>query len=345
MPSGERSIIGSVWSRAGWTERQAFALDGRPGEAVTARGDGLINDDPAAGTVAFDDLYDQPDPRAYFRTLATLDYQTPEHARHLFSYLARTRSDRAGRGRRGVLDLCCSYGINAALLNHDLTLGDLYARYRSPDLDGRSRDERISADRAFYGAHRRPDAVPVIGLDVAATAVDYALEAGLLDAGICENLEEHDPSDQLRRHLADVGLITVTGGLSYITGATFDRLLGAVTADEPPWIAAFTLRGVDMASIGAVVARHGLMLEALRGRTFRQRRFASVDERRHTFAQLRRLGLDPDGVETDGYHHTVLHVARPREVAAALTLDEVLAPGLGEHDSRRGPARGSDRRQ
>jgi hypothetical protein len=33
-----------------------------------------------------------------------------------------------------VLDICCSYGINAALLNHHVTLEELYDRYTSPKL-------------------------------------------------------------------------------------------------------------------------------------------------------------------------------------------------------------------
>lgn len=281
-----------------------------------------------ATEVAFDDLYDQPDPRAYCRALAALDYQTPGHARGVFSFLARTLPERRGDDPRRVLDLCCSYGINAALLNHDLSLDDLYAWYRSPAFDGRPHEERVTRDSAFFAAHRRRDAVPAVGLDIATSAVAYAVECGLLAAGVCENLEEHDSSDELTRHLAGTGLVTITGGLSYITGATFDRVLAAVAAPEPPWIAAFGPRWVDMAPISAVVERHGLTLEALRGRTFRQRRFVDDDERTRTLARVRRAGLDPEGVEADGYHHTSLYVARPHEEAAVVTLDEVLAPVL-----------------
>lgn len=281
-----------------------------------------------AGKVSFDDLYDQPDPRAYFRTLATLDYQIPEHARSLFSFLARTLRARAGADRFGVLDLCCSYGVNATLLNHDLTLADLYARYRDPELDALSSDELAASDRWFYAHHRRPDTLPVVGLDAAENAIDYALRAGLLDAASTENLEQDSPSDELKGHLADIGLITVTGGIGYITEATFEQILGSATGAQPPWLAAFSLRWVDMAPIGAVLERYGLRLEVLRGRTFRQRRFASHDEREHALGQLRQLGLDPEGVETDGYHHTALYVARPPDAARAVPLDVMLEPIL-----------------
>lgn len=280
-----------------------------------------------AAKASFDDIYDLPDPRAYFRRLSTLHYQIPEHARDVFSLLAQLLRTRTGADRVSVLDLCCSYGINAALLNHDVTLADLYARYRSAELASLTSEELAAADKEFYARRRSAD-VPVVGLDAATHAVGYALKAGLLDAGISENLETRGPSDDLAGHLADVGLITVTGGIGYITAATFDRILGSVNADEPPWVAAFVLRWVDMAPIGSVLARYGLELEVLGGRTFRQRRFADDDERAYTIAQLRRLGLDPDGVESDGYHHAVLYVARPHSDGDAVALGELMAPAL-----------------
>ncbi|MFF5538466.1 hypothetical protein ACFY71_39455 [Streptomyces cinerochromogenes] len=67
--------------------------------------------------------------------------------------------------------MCCSYGINAALLNHHVTLQDLYDRYTSPQLAGLTTAELIDADRTYYAARRRTDAVPVIGLDIAAPAI------------------------------------------------------------------------------------------------------------------------------------------------------------------------------
>ena len=66
-----------------------------------------------------------------------------------------------------MLDLCCSYGINAALLNHDHTLDALYARYCSTELAALSSDELVVADRAFYREHRHSHPVQVVGIDVA----------------------------------------------------------------------------------------------------------------------------------------------------------------------------------
>lgn len=279
-----------------------------------------------AGKASFDDVYDRADPGAYLHAMSALAYQIPAHARAVFAHLATTVGA-TGQGPSRVLDLCCSYGINAALLNHDVTLAELYDRYRDPALDARSASDRIAADRAFFADHRLPSVVPMVGLDAAANAVRYAVGVGLLEAGRSDDLERHEPGPPLRRLLSDVRLVTVTGGIGYITEVTFDRLLGAAT-QPPPWVAAFCLRWVDMAGIGQVLARHGLTLEMLPGRTFRQRRFAGTAERRHAFARLRELGVDPEGVETDGYHHTSLYVARPGSAAAHTSLGELLAPAL-----------------
>jgi len=101
------------------------------------------------GKANFDHVYDLPDPRGYFMTLGTLDYRAPEHGSHVFSSLLRSmRRDDEVTPR--ILDLCCSYGVNAALLKCDLTLDDLYARYGSKDLRDLSCEELAAADSDFY---------------------------------------------------------------------------------------------------------------------------------------------------------------------------------------------------
>jgi hypothetical protein len=83
----------------------------------------------AAGKVSLDHIYTQPDPRAYFTTLRTLEYQIPQLAKAHFARLVQElRESRRVRGAT-VLDIGCSYGINAALLRCDATMSELYERY------------------------------------------------------------------------------------------------------------------------------------------------------------------------------------------------------------------------
>ncbi|MFI9781774.1 hypothetical protein ACIHCV_45615 [Streptomyces sp. NPDC051956] len=55
---------------------------------------------------------------------------------------------------------------------------------------------------------------------------EYALAVGPLDEAYDENLEHHQPSPRLRRAVADTGLITVTGGVGYITPSHLPRAAG-----------------------------------------------------------------------------------------------------------------------
>ncbi|MBT2388843.1 hypothetical protein J7E87_05245 [Streptomyces sp. ISL-1] len=263
------------------------------------------------GKSRFDDIYNEPDPRAYFRRLAPLEYEIPHQAQDVFR---RTRADRtaARRDTEGpvtVLDLCCSYGINAALLNHDLTLAELYAHYTSPETQALTTDELVAVDKEFYASRRRADATPVIGLDSADRAVSYALAVGLLDDAYAENLEAHSPGPQLRRAVAGAGLITVTGGIGYITQRTFEALVEC--ARVPVWVCAFVLRTVPYQPVITSLDHYGLVTRTDPSRTYPQRLFTGPAEQRSAIEQILRAGYDPTGLEADGRYYTQLYQSRP----------------------------------
>lgn len=282
-----------------------------------------------SGKADFGSIYDRDDPREYFEVLGELGYRIPHHGQHVFSSLIGAKRDRSGdrSGLAGVsvLDLCCSYGINAALLKHDVTMDDLYERYRSEELAHISSEKLAASDVEFYGRRRKEGAPVVAGLDSARSAITYALQARLLDAGFSENLEEDDPSDDLGRAASRADLVTVTGGISYITERTFDRLLDCASPERLPWIAAFPLRSVSYEPISGVLSKHGLVTEKLSGRTFDQRRFATPEERESTLRKLGTMSVDPTGKEAEGSYHTDFYLSRPAEEAAEVSLEELLA--------------------
>ncbi len=72
-----------------------------------------------------DHIYDQSDPRTYFRELNKLDYAIPGIAKPIFQKLIGHIHKRK-HDTIYVLDLGCSYGVNAALLKHDLSMEELY---------------------------------------------------------------------------------------------------------------------------------------------------------------------------------------------------------------------------
>jgi hypothetical protein len=277
------------------------------------------------GKTSFDDIYDRPDPRDYFRRLRPLEYRTPHHAQQIFRRLIEARTPISGLDRPAtVVDVCCSYGVNAALLCHDVTLDDLYDRYTSPRTAGLTRDQLVAQDRAFYAERRLPLAAQVIGLDAARHAVAYARTAGLLDEGFGEDLELKDPSADLVRTLHPVHLITVTGGVGYITSRTFEQILPHI--DGPVWVAAFVLRTVGYGPIADTLARFGLVTQKA-PRTFPQRRFSDAHEERHAMEAVMARGLSPEGKESTGYYHVELYLSRPKEHAAAFPVEDLLIGG------------------
>jgi SAM-dependent methyltransferase len=269
----------------------------------------------------FDEIYSRPDPRSYFAALGPLDYRTPHHAQAVFRRLVPLA---CGSGAP-VLDVCCSYGFNAALLNHQVTWEELRERYTSPAVARMTTGELIASDRRYYAARRREDAVDVVGLDIAAPAIAYACAVGLLAAGFAENLESGAPGPALRRAARGVGLITLTGGASFLSARTFDALLAG--RGEPPWVAAFVLRTGSFDAVATGLDRHGLTTEEYGGRTYPQRRFTDAGEQRGAVAAVRAAGGDPRGRECDGYFHTALHLARPAAHAAAYPLGALLRDG------------------
>src|SRR5918999_784839 len=244
------------------------------------------------GKTNFDLIYDRGDPREYFNTLGRFDYRIPQHGQRLFSELIEAR--------RGA------------------SLEGMYARYGSAELADLSDEELAEDDAAFYGARRRGASPEVVGLDVAQNAISYGLRSGLLDAGFAENLEEDEPTEALGRAVSGANLLTVTGGIGYVTERTFERLLDRVmegSGGRAPWVAAFALRWVSYERISETLSDYGLVTEKLAGRTFTQRRFTDDAEREYVLEELMKMGVDTTGKEDTGWYHANFYLSRPAEEA------------------------------
>lgn len=271
----------------------------------------------------FSSSYDQTDPRAYFRELSPLDYQIPQQALPVLQSISAA-SERDGRARP-ILDVCCSYGINAGLLRFDVDLAEMSSRAVSDTYRDRTSAEVVAADRDFYAGRAHRADLDVRGLDAAPLAIGYAREVGLITDGWAENLEDDPASPALRAGLRDVGLITCTGGVGYIGEQAFRQLLDGVERREDLWLAVFVLRVFDYASVAEVLDEAGLVTEQIPGTTFRQRRFAGHDEQQAAVAAVTERGLDPAGKEADGWYHADCFVTRPAAEVARTPLAVVLA--------------------
>jgi hypothetical protein len=284
-----------------------------------------------SGKTNFEVIYDLEDPREYFNTLGRFDYCIPQHGQRVFSELIEARraerssSNGTVEGRTKVVDVCCSYGVIAALLKHEIVIDDLYARYRSGEVAGLSSEELARADAAFYGERMKEGAPEVVGVDVARNAVSYGLRSGVLDAGFAENLEEEEPTEDLRRAVSGADLLTITGGVGYISERTFERLLESMAGEEGrlPWIAVFALRWVSYDDISEILSSFGYVTEKLAGHTFTQRRFTGAEEREYVLEELAEMDVDTTGREDKGWYHANFYLSRPVE-EASIPLEALL---------------------
>jgi SAM-dependent methyltransferase len=266
----------------------------------------------AAGKVVLEHIYASPDPRAYFGTLRGLGYRIPELAKPHFARLIDEYRRTTGVRTTTVVDVGCSYGINAALLRYDLTIDELYAHYCNAD-PGASREDMLAADRALVRGRRRSWHTRFVGLDIAPDALSYGLAAGFLDDVVHADLERDDPTPGQCEQLARADIVVSTGCIGYVGERTLARVVAAC-GGRRPWMAHTVLRMYPFAPIAECLARLGYETVAASG-LIRQRRFASPEEQAGVLDTLDELGVDPSGVETDGWLYARLFLSRPRPMA------------------------------
>lgn len=273
------------------------------------------------GKIDLHTVYDQPDPRGYYQTLSQFDYRIPSAAEPLFRRTIRALRRARRKPAATLLDVGSSYGVNAAILKHRYSLPALFDIYGREATEGIAHDGLIERDRALFGNGRADDSLLTIGLDTSAKAIGYANEVGIIDKGIVANLEERAPTPKETADLAPVDLVVSTGAIGYVGAPTFDHILDA--ARRSPWFALFALRMFPIARIASTLKRRGYAVFKLDGETFRQRRFASREERAEVLARLDSLGIDPTGRESDGWLHAEFFLARPEGEPSGLSLPDL----------------------
>ena len=277
------------------------------------------------GKASLGHLYTQPDPRAYFGELRGLGYCVPQQAKPWFEKFIKEYRESRQVEVPTVVDIGCSYGINAALLKCDTTMDELYARYAEPedgDADGpgtgsghetpdgaATREALLARDRELIRS--RPSAHPIrcVGLDISRDALSYGLAAGFLDDAVHADLENHDPTPEQRDRLAGADLVISTGCLGYVTERTLTRIVEA-QGGRRPWMAHTVLRMFSFEPVERALSALGYETECVEGE-FPQRRFASAQEQELILASMSANGVDTRGLEAEGWLHARLHLSRP----------------------------------
>ena len=274
--------------------------------------------------VNMDGIYDQQDPRAYFRELRKLDYEIPGAAKPIIQQLIK-HLQTASEEPVHLLDVGSSYGVNAALIKYDMTMSDLYAHWGQKVLQHATVQDIIENDRNYFDTLDAADNLEVTGLDVAENAVAFGAEVGLLDEAIAVNLESQTLPQSSRRDLASVDLVMSTGCVGYVTEKTFERLIPAVSQGHQPWFANFVLRLFPFDQIAESLADQGYVTEKLKGQTFVQRNFASLDEQEQVLGQLHDRGINTEGHEDEGHYLAEFYLSRPATEVERTPISSLLA--------------------
>ncbi|MEU0398072.1 class I SAM-dependent methyltransferase [Streptomyces sp. NPDC006208] len=263
----------------------------------------------ATGKVTLDHIYSQPDPRTYFRVLRPLGYCVPQQAKPYFAKFIQEYRESRQVAVPKVLDIGCSYGINAALLKYDATMDELYARYGNPEHEADSRDVLLARDRELSRSRRPAQGIRFTGLDASSSALSYALEAGFLDDAVNADLENNEPTPHQRDQLAGTDLVISTGCIGYVTERTLARVVEA-QGGRRPWMAHFVLRMFPFDPVERALA--GLGYRTVRvEEVFKQRQFASPQEQALVLDSMSAAGVDARGLEAEGWLYAQLHLSQP----------------------------------
>ena len=274
----------------------------------------------------FDDIYSLCDPRSYFSVLGALDYMIPDVAAPIIRQILEARAALYGDDTT-VLDIGCSYGINAALHRFPLNFAGLCQRYSRREMIEVSSDAMIRLDRHFFAGWPDGGIARFIGLDCAEPAIRYASEVGLHTAGVAADLERDALSRRDAAVIAPANVLLSTGAVGYVTDRTYGKVLDVLPRE--PWIISFVLRMFPYDGFVEAFARRGMVTERLSGTTFIQRRFRDTDEFERSLASLADRGVDTRGLEADGLFHAELFLSRPAEDAAQAPLDEIVTVSSG----------------
>ncbi len=264
----------------------------------------------------FDDTYNQPDCRAYYRMQKSLGYSHHAHAVPVFRRMLEELLRKRRLEAPNVLDFASSYGIVSALVRHDVSAEAFLRRYEDRKLDRLTPRQMASRDAAWLSD--LPESYPgarFTGVDVAGNAVAYGRAIGLFADAFDEDLEHAAPSAPLAETLSSTDLILECGSVAQLKPAALERLLRA-SAVNKPWIVTSPVRGNERKAAFDLLRDHGYVVETLGLPPFPHRRFDSPSEQARAIDIARAAGHDTTGFETTGYFYAQIYVARPPEEAA-----------------------------
>ena len=261
----------------------------------------------------FDRVYDLEDPSPYYTALRPSDYRMPAVlAGVLKAVHGPVCAARGAGGTLRVLDFACGYGAIGALLRHDVSMAEIYARYGERGWRPIDARRYWKEDASFFAARREAAAMFELGgADIAGVAVEYAEALGFLDRAFHENLADDAPSEALARFLRGVDLIVESGSVGGLLPVAYERILDGCGNANRPWFLYSPRPDVDWEPLNALWVERGYRRESLGTEPIRYRKALAEHERADMLRITRELGMPDEAVMRDGYLLVDMTLARP----------------------------------
>ena len=261
----------------------------------------------------FDRVYDLEDPSPYYTALRPSDYRMPAVlARALKTIHGPMCAARGAGGTLRVLDFACGYGAIGALLRHDVSMAEIYARYGERHWRPIDARRYWKEDASFFAARREAAAMFELGgADIAGVALEYAAALGFLDRIFHENLAHGAPSGELKQFLGSVDLVVESGSVGGLLPIAYERILDGCGNANLPWFLYSPRPDVDWAPLNGLWAERGYRTESLGAEPIRYRKALAEHERADMLRITRELGVRDEAAMRDGYLLVDMTLARP----------------------------------
>jgi len=261
----------------------------------------------------FTDIYRQKFPDDYLEEMRRLQYRIPNSTKSFYMSLAEQLYKKLSRPIN-ILDIGSSYGINAALMKHDLEMSDLDDFFLTEE------NTNVEQTKQFFEKLPSKDYLKFYQIDISDPALQFSEEVKLCTKGICINLETESLPI---KELPSFDMIIATGCIGYIGYKAFSNLFELIkkqqtkysqTEIDKPIFAFSVLRIFDMEKIQQTFDDFGYSLVKTDLGPIRQRQFSDSDEKSQTVSLLHEKGIDPKDFEDDGHFYAHFYIASPKKL-------------------------------
>ena len=265
----------------------------------------------------FTNIYMQKFPNAYLKEMRRLEYRIPDKTKPLYLTIIKQLHKKLSK-KINILDIGSSYGINSALMKHDLKMSELDDFFLNEQ-------PTIEQSKLFFDNLPSNDVMDFYQIDISEPALRFSENTGLCKKGICVNLES---GNLPIKEIPQSDVIIATGCIGYIGYKAFSNLFELIkrrqseydssSPKKGPIFAFSVLRIFDMEKIAKTFEHYGYSLVKTDLKPIKQRRFSDLEEKHKTISLLHNKGIDTKWLEDDGHFYANFYIASPKKLETDL---------------------------